>query len=365
MLAMYLLSTPTMGAFIPDGKGDFIRPSRADLDLQALLQANGRDVKVITLEDLRLEERKQFEQLLEIEDFKKLILGSATDDKWQQLLELTLSRFTDDKGNLLVESDGAITLNAFLDGINRNIELVYAESPKAIEKRVERIATLQTNNQQRIKEVFSEVLNRFTKGISINAVVDAVLSKGEVYFLDIQSFEKEVNVYILGTLYRRFRKRSSHLFNKKTYSNAIVYVDEANRFIPQNPDDDRKELARELIDGIRTTRQYGLAWWFADQRPASISKDAFTQMGTYFFGKGMNAVADRASMESVLGEDGCNIYDYVITTGGRPFVVTGQFVGIGSSDYVPVPLEFFSNWRDLAEKNNRDLTTQIRFATGA
>ena len=27
MLALYLLSTRTMGAFIPDGKGDFIRPS--------------------------------------------------------------------------------------------------------------------------------------------------------------------------------------------------------------------------------------------------------------------------------------------------------------------------------------------------
>lgn len=171
---------------------------------------------------------------------------------------------------------------------------------------------------------------------------------------------KEVNVYILGTLYRRFRSRASHLYYRRTYSNAIVYVDKANRFIPQNPDDDRKELARELIDGIRTTRQYGLAWWFADQRPASISKDAFTQMGTYFFGKGMNAVADRASMESVLGEDGCNIYDYVITTGGRPFVVTGQFVGIGSSDYVPVPIEFFSNWQELADNNNRDFATRIR-----
>jgi len=360
MLAIYLLSTRGMGAFIPDGKGDFIRPSRVDLNLQAFLQANGRDVDVITLEDLRLEERKQFEQLLEIENFKNLVIGSATGEKWQQLLELTLSRFTDDRGNLIVQGESAITLEAFLDNINQNIRLVYAESQNALNQRVNRVTTMQENNQRRIREVFDGVLNRFTRGILINDIVDAVLSNGQIYFLDIQSFENEVNVYILGTLYRRFRKRSSYLFNRHTYSNAIVYVDEANRFIPQNPDDDRKELARELIDGIRTTRQYGLAWWFADQRPASISKDAFTQMGTYFFGKGMNAIADRASMESVLGADGCNIYDYVVTAGDRPFVVTGQFIGIGSSDYVPVPTEFFGNWQELAENNNRDFETRIR-----
>lgn len=365
MLAMYLLSTPTMGAFIPDGKGDFVRPSRVDLDLQGLLQANGRSVEVITLEDIRLEEATQFEQLLQIENFKSLVLSSAASDKWRQLLEFTLAQFTDDDGRLIVEGEGAITSRSFLDAINRTIPLVYSGSQRDLERRVEQAETMQTNNGRRITEAFERVVSRFRQGIPINTVVDSVLSQGRIYFLDVQEFDKDVNIYILGTLYRRFRKRSQYLYYKSKYSNAIVYVDEANRFIPQNPDDDRKELARELIDGIRTTRQYGLAWWFADQRPASISKDAFTQMGTYFFGKGMNAVADRASMESVLGADGCNIYDYVVTTGGSPFVVTGQFVGIGSSDYVPVPLEFFSNWQDLAKNNNRDFATRIQSSTGA
>jgi hypothetical protein len=360
MLAMYLLSTPTMGAFIPDGKGDFVRPSRVDLDLQGLLQANGRSVEVITLEDIRLEEATQFEQLLQIENFKSLVLSSAAGDKWRQLLEFTLAQFTDDDGRLIVEGEGAITLRGFLDAINRTIPLVYSGSQRDLDRRVEQAETMQANNGRRITAAFERVVSRFRQGTPINTVVDSVLSQGRIYFLDVQEFDRDVNIYILGTLYRRFRSRASHLYYRRTYSNAIVYVDEANRFIPQNPNDDRKELARELIDGIRTTRQYGLAWWFADQRPASISKDAFTQMGTYFFGKGMNAVADRASMESVLGEDGCNIYDYVVTTGGRPFVVTGQFVGIGSSDYVPVPIEFFRNWQELADNNNRDFATRIR-----
>ena len=358
MLAQYLLSNSSMGAFIPDGKGDFTRPSSVDLDLRALLEANGRSVNTIRLEDLRLEEATQFSKLLEIERFHNLII-SAAGEKWRLLSDMALARFTNESDCLIVEGQGAINLENFLSTINESIHLVYSGSAKELERRVEQAETLQNNNMQRIRQAFSRVINRFTTGQAINDVVDSVLSRGSIYFLDIQSFDSDVNVYILGTLYRRFRSRSAHLYYRRTYSNAIVYVDEANRFIPQSPDDDRKELARELIDGIRTTRQYGLAWWFADQRPASISKDAFTQMGTYFFGKGMNAVSDRANMESVLGQDGCNVYDYVVTTGGQPFVVIGQFIGVGSSESVPVPMTFFSNWNTLAEANNRDFGIQI------
>ena len=121
----------------------------------------------------------------------------------------------------------------------------------------------------------------------------------------------------------------------------------------------KKALASELIDGIKTTRQYGLAWWFADQRPSSISKDAFSQMGTYFFGKGMNVAADRANMESILGQEGSDIYDYVVTTGERPFVVSGQFVGVGSSESVAVPLVSFSNWQSFVDENNRGLNVSM------
>jgi len=358
MLAQYLLSDPLMGAFIPDGKGDFISPSRVDLDLRALLEANDRSVDVITLEDLRLEETVQFEKLLKIEGFQKFII-SAADEKWRLLSDMALAKFTNDKDCLIVEGEGAITLEDFLKTINENIHLVYSGSTKELERKVELAKTLQTTRMGQIRSVFNRVLERFTKGHLINNVVDGVLSSAKIYLLDIQTFDSDVNIYILGTLYRRFSSRTKHLFHKRTYSNAIVYVDEANRFIPQNPQDDRKELARELIDGIRTTRQYGLAWWFADQRPSSISKDAFTQMGTYFFGKGMNAVSDRTNMESVLGADGCNVYDYVVTTGGQPFVVTGQFVGVGSSESVPVPMQFFPEWKEMAEANNKDFETAI------
>ena len=324
MLALYLLSTRTMGAFIPDGKGDFIRPSGRDLNLRNFLEANGRNVQVIHIEDLRLENTDQLQELLSIENFQRLVAPSIAPDKWRLLLELTLEKFTDEDEKLIVEGDKAIS---------------------------------QEDNLTKITSLWNRVLKRFTEGEKLIDIVDHVLIDGKIYFLNIDSYNTSVNVFILGTLYKRFRSRALNLYkSRQKYANAIVYVDEANRFIPQSPKDEKqKELQEKLIDGIKTTRQYGLAWWLADQRPSAISKDAFTQMGTFFFGKGMTAVADQTNMESVLGKDGCNVYSYVATMGGSPFVASGQFIGVGSSESVAVPMQFFKDWQTLADQNNKTL----------
>ena len=360
MLALYLLSTRTMGAFIPDGQGDFIRPSGRDLNLQNFLESNGRNVQVLEIENLRLEDINQFKQLLSIADFQRLIINAAS-DKWDLLLELTLAGFTDENDQLIIAQNGGINLQEFLTRFNENIPLVYAGSQNERDRRVEQAQNIQERNIRRINSVFDSVLQRFTQGTALNDLVDGVLSRGEIYFLDIRSYDNEINVFILGNLYKRFRRRASHLYYRQRYSNAIVYVDEANRFIPQTPkDEEQKSLQQELIDGIKTTRQYGLAWWLADQRPSAISKDAFTQMGTFFFGKGMTAVADQTNMESVLGKDGCNIYSYVTTMGGSPFVASGQFIGVGSSESVAVPMQFFDTWQTLATQNNETLDAHIQ-----
>lgn len=361
MLALYLLSIRTIGAFIPDGKGDFIRPSARDLNIQNFLKANGRDVQTLDIENIRLEERTQFEKLLSIENFEKLIINAAA-EKCRLLLELTLAAFTDEKDRLITDGDNAIDLPSFLNRFNESIPLVYSGSNNSLQQKVQQAKQLQNTNRRRIDMVFNEVIQRFTQGVNLNDLVDGVLTQGKIYFLNIRSYDNEVNVFILSNLYRRFRSRASYLYissGGKQYANAIVYVDEANRFIPQSPKDEQKALQQELIDGIKTTRQYGLAWWLADQRPAAISKDAFSQMGTFFFGTGMTAVADQTNMESVLGKDGCNVYSYVATMGGRPFVASGQFIGVGTSESVAVPMQFFDSWQTLATQNNETLDANI------
>ncbi|BCU12859.1 helicase HerA domain-containing protein [Microcystis aeruginosa] len=365
MLALYLLSISEMGAFIPDSKGDFIQPSVRDLDLKKFLENNGRNVKVVDINDLRLEDTKQFIELLSIQgDLKKLIFPIKS-DKWDLILEFTLGEFTDDKEKLIVNENEGITLERFLEAFNENITHVYAGKTGTTNR--ETAERAQEINRTKIARLFEKTLRRFTEGENLNDLVDRVLSEGNVYFLNIGSYESSTNVYILGNIYKRFRSRASYLYKKsggKQYANAIVYVDEANRFIPQTPKDKEQEaLQKELIDGIKTTRQYGLAWWLADQRPSAISKDAFTQMGTFFFGKGMTAVADQTNMESVLGKDGCNVYSYVATMGGSPFVASGQFIGVGSSESVAVPMQFFNSWQTLATQNNETLDAHIQAGT--
>ena len=356
MLGLSLVSVPDLGAFIPDGKGDFLSAGDKDLNIVDFLEKNGRTVETVDITGLKLEEVDHFRDFLFIEGIPKLLI-SGNKEKQMEIVDAALNVFTDDKDRLIIEGKDAIDCNRFIDEFNKRIKFAYAQS--GIDQRIEAAMDKQETNKSRIKVRFEKVLKRFTTGIDINEMVDSVLQKGSIYFLDIGSYESEINRFILGVIYKRFRRQSAYHFRKKEYSNAIVYVDEANRFIPQTPSDELKPLTAELIDGIKTTRQYGLAWWFADQRPAAISKDAFTQLGTYFFGKGMVAAADTANMEAVIGKEGVQIYEYVMSASTCPFVASGQFVGIGHDEGVTVPLEFFSGWQSLVDANNKDLDAHL------
>jgi Helicase HerA, central domain len=357
MLGLALTSVSDLGAFIPDGKGDFLSAGDQDLNILSFLAQNDRQVKTVKIDELKLEDVEHFYRFLEIEGIHKFLM---TGNKQLDIIDMALNKFTDDKDKLIVGGAGCINLESFLAEFNNMIQFVYAGSAKEIDKKMAAAREQQQTCMPRIKDRFNKVLKRFNEGIEINNMVDSVLQNGAIYFLDIQSYDSEINRFILGVIYRRFRKRSSYFFKQKKYSNAIVYVDEANRFIPQAPSDDIKSLAAEMIDGIKTTRQYGLAWWFADQRPAAISKDAFTQLGTYFFGRGMTAAADVANMESVLGSEGVQIYDYVMSSSRTPFLASGQFVGIGHDEGISIPVEFFSSWKELVEKNNSDFDANLQ-----
>ena len=348
MLGMYLTSNPQIGALIPDGKGDFVSPGKIDLDLKAFLEANGRAVQLLSVDDIRLEDAAHFRALVDIDNLKKYIF-QGNNEKWDEIVDHALDRFSTESGKLSIESEDAITYEEFIKAINNAVKYSYTGTDKVIEKRVQSFEEKQQQNARRAQDIFEKVLRRFQQGTHIADLVKAVLGESQIYFLDIGSWDNQVNVFILGDLYKKIRRGASQRFQMKTNSNAIIYVDEANRFIPQTPDERNKYLQRELIDGIKTTRQYGVGWWFADQRPSSISKDAFSQMGTYFFGRGMNVASDRQNMESIVGQEGAEIYDYVMTAGGKAFVAYGQLVGIGNSESVAVPIESFSNWRTAAE----------------
>lgn len=362
MLAINLISSHTAGAFIPDAKGDFVKPSQQDLDIKSILENNGRPVDTIKLEDLKLDKVKQFQELLIQEDIQKEMLNASA-DKFSSILEAALGYFSDRNHKLIVNGKNgkeAITLDRMLENFNSKINLYYSSSKREIEKRVEQAKDLQVSNRLKLEDKFNEVIKRFQQGQEIEQVVTQVLQEGKVYFFDAPNYDTKMNRFILELLYKKFRSRASQLFYSGKYSNAIVYVDEANRFIPQNPREEQKELARELVDGIKTTRQYGLAWWFSDQRPAAINKDAFTQLGTYFFGKGMTAPADRDNMESVIGKEGVQIYEYVMATSNKSFIASGQFVGLGGEDSVTVPIDFFGKWKDMIESNNEDFDAYLK-----
>jgi hypothetical protein len=101
-------------------------------------------------------------------------------------------------------------------------------------------------------------------------------------------------------------RKAEELYGKEPLK-ALVILDEAHRLAGTEYFDegsDRAEQRRRLIDGVRTTRKYGLGWMFISQSMASIHKSIIEQCRILFFGFGL-AIGDefRRLKEFAGGDD--------------------------------------------------------------
>src|SRR5690606_7481601 len=58
-----------------------------------------------------------------------------------------------------------------------------------------------------------------------------------------------------------------------------------------------------LVDAARTTRKYGLGWMFISQTLASLDKEIWGQMGSYFIGFGLSAGTEYRTLQEIVGGD--------------------------------------------------------------
>ena len=66
---------------------------------------------------------------------------------------------------------------------------------------------------------------------------------------------------------------------------------------------DRGTLRRKLIDGVRTTRKYGLGWMFISQSVSSIHRSILDQCRILFFGFGLAMGDEFRQLKEFAGGD--------------------------------------------------------------
>lgn len=118
-------------------------------------------------------------------------------------------------------------------------------------------------------------------------------------------WSEEVQALLLSRITEALVRKAEELYGKEPL-NALVILDEAHRLAGMeyiDEESDRAQLRHKLIDGVRTTRKYGLGWMFISQSLSSIHKSILEQCRILFFGFGLAMGDEFRRLKEFAGGD--------------------------------------------------------------
>jgi hypothetical protein len=116
----------------------------------------------------------------------------------------------------------------------------------------------------------------------------------------------------------------------KRACNALVVLDEGNRWIPEGSSNDQDEIGGIIRRNLVDTRKYGIGWMIIAQSMSSVSKELLRSAHTAYFGRGLGIGVDAQHLRDKLGEGGLALYRQLDLQGGYYWVGTGLENNVGS-----------------------------------
>lgn len=305
-----------MGIFILDPQGEFSQGiDNKPTDMRGVfsrdvLSSIGKRATVYTLEQIQL-------------------------DRWEIFFELLKeSRFFIDAG-IKHPTNQDIAVDLLSDKLKVNLSDLYK-----IESYKEAIKILYNNSstiyskgesENRLRDKTSELLkgnvprywdaitalfaqnDRNSKKKADSIIHSAFISQNrDIVIIDLsQSPENmsqtEWNDKIKPLLIKRFVSEivssADRSYKDKQTLNSLVVIDEAHRFVPsgriENPTIDK--IRQEIVDGVRTTRKYGLGWMFVSQTLSSLDNEIIQQLRVMFFGFGLSMGTEYQKLRELVG----------------------------------------------------------------
>lgn len=297
-----------MGLLVFDPQGEFAREfqegqtvGRFQLPYRDVIQSLGRDVRVITVPQIRLDRWELFSTLLARTTFflRLTIRSSNYIENASNVLEERLRTEKIKLTDLHQRStfDRAIELL----GEENTLRQIYsgAEPQKRLQEMLNKpevtaplyegawlpIARLFRDEDENGRRPTAEsLLETAMSGTPRPLIIIDLSGKG------LQDFwSEEVQALLLSRLVEGLVSKAEERFGGEPL-NALVVLDEAHRLVTAetlNREDEQSALRRRLIDGVRTTRKYGLGWMFISQSLSSIHRAILDQLRIMIFGFGL------------------------------------------------------------------------------
>lgn len=231
-------------------------------------------------------------------------LGTINDPK--AFLQEMLTRFL----NVKADEDG--TRPEYSKYINR----VYGtrETRQRMKDQIQN--TLDNlDNEHTVLERWNKTLNLFrqsvdghTKTSVKDLVKKSVNESGNFIVLSLFDENPEVDAESLQAVFINIIEKEivaagSKLFTRKS-ANCLIVMDEAHHFISQNSQEPRiRELTREIIRAVRTTRKYGIGYMFITQTIESLDEEILKQMRIWGFGYGLTSGPEVRRIRDYINND--------------------------------------------------------------
>ena len=162
------------------------------------------------------------------------------------------------------------------------------------------------SERKTIKDL-AKMINESDRGILV--IID--LSEGEIP-PDL-FWNEEIRKVVINEFLKELTKQAETAYREDRLLNTLLIIDEAHRLAPRDITSDdtiTSNLKSTIIDGIRTTRKYGLGWMFISQTISGLDKEIINQIRVYFFGYGLAYGIERQALREIVGgsEDSINLY---------------------------------------------------------
>lgn len=262
------------------------------------------------------------------EAFKPIYQDEKIEAVKDGIVSYLLGRANSGSFNLNAISDSKALLKEMLtafanhDGTGRDsawskfVIGVYGTAPTRdrLQGRVEWLAE-NLDTQSVVLERWERTLNLFRKTVvghdkvAVSDLVKKMVTEsGHFVVLNLldesaNTLAENLQAVFINVIERKIVEEGAELYSKRS-ANCMIVIDEAHRFISQESNDPRvKELTREIISSVRTTRKYGIGYMFITQSIESLDEEILKQMRIFAFGYGLTSGAEIRRIRDYVNND--------------------------------------------------------------
>jgi hypothetical protein len=116
-------------------------------------------------------------------------------------------------------------------------------------------------------------------------------------------WDNRIKPLLIDRFLDELARQAERAYQERESLNTLVVLDEAHRLAPQGRiANERSARVRDnLVDGVRTTRKYGLGWMFLSQTLSSLDTEIVQQLRISFFGFGLSMGAEYEKLRQLIG----------------------------------------------------------------